>query len=362
MIGLLFAGPIRPYYRKQPRPAPPRWTSTVSATFFVVLAALVACALTWGYMRAMLARRRLEPPNERGMHTRAVPTGAGLAIVATLLVLWPVYPGTALKRIDIFLLAATAGLAAVSWFDDHYRLSPAVRLAAHAAAVGLLLTVLPPDQRVMPILPMLLERILLALGWLWFINLFNFMDGIDGIAGAEAIALAFGYAAVAAVADGLETPLAELALVLAAASGGYLVWNWHPARVFMGDSGSIPLGFLIGWLMIDLACRGSWAAAIILPLYFAADATITLVKRLRRGEKPWQPHRQHFYQRAVLAGATPPAVVWRISAANVALIALALLSLRWPLVSLVGAAGVVAWLLIELQRLAGPAISRAERT
>ncbi len=244
------------------------------------------------------------------MHTRAVPTGAGLAIVATVLVLWPLYPGTALEGADIALLAATAGLAAVSWLDDHYRLSPAVRLAAHAAAVGLLLAVLPPDQRVMPILPLLVERILLALGWLWFINLFNFMDGIDGIAGAEATAVAFGYAAVAAVA-GLETPLAELALVLAAASGGYLVWNWHPARVFMGNSGSIPLGFLIGWLMIDLACRGYWAAAIILPLYFAADATITLVKRLRRGEKPWQPHRQHFYQRAVLGGATPPAVVWR---------------------------------------------------
>jgi UDP-N-acetylmuramyl pentapeptide phosphotransferase/UDP-N-acetylglucosamine-1-phosphate transferase len=187
------------------------------------------------------------------------------------------------------------------------------------------------------------------------------MDGIDGIAGAEAIAVAFGYAAVAAVA-GRETPLAELALVLAAASGGYLVWNWHPARVFMGDSGSIPVGFLIGWLMIDLACRGSWAAAIILPLYFAADATITLLKRLRRGEKPWQAHRQHFYQRAVLGGATPPAVVWRISAANAALIALALLSLRWPLVSLAGAAGVVALLLIDLQRLASPPTSPSART
>ena len=319
----------------------------------------MACALTWGYMRAMLAWRRLEPPNERGMHARAVPTGAGLAIVATAILLWPL--SQALERIDILLLAVTGGLAGVSWLDDHYRLSPAVRLAAHAAAVGLLLAVLPPDQRVMPFLPLIIERMLLGLGWLWFINLFNFMDGIDGIAGAEAIAVAFGYAAVAAVA-GLETPLAELALVLAAASGGYLVWNWHPARVFMGDTGSIPLGFLIGWLMIDLACRGSWAAAIILPLYFAADATITLVKRLRRGEKPSQPHRQHFYQRAVLGGATPPAVVGRISAANVALIALALLSLRWPLVSLAAAAGVVALLLIELQRLAGPPISRAERT
>jgi hypothetical protein len=104
--------------------------------------------------------------------------------------------------------------------------------------------------------------------------------------------------------------------------------------------------------MIDLACRGYWAAAVILPLYFAADATLTLLKRLRRGEKPWQPHRQHFYQRAVLGGATPPAVVWRVNAANAALVALAPLSMWWPLPSLIAAVLAVAVLLAELQRLA----------
>jgi UDP-N-acetylmuramyl pentapeptide phosphotransferase/UDP-N-acetylglucosamine-1-phosphate transferase len=217
--------------------------------------------------------------------------------------------------------------------------------------VVLLLTSLGPYQRVLPMLPLGLERALMGLAWLWFINLYNFMDGIDGLAGAEGIAVAAGYTLVVAVA-GLDTPLGSLALVLAAATAGYLFWNWHPAKVFMGDTGSIALGFLLGWLMIDLAWRGLWAAAMILPLYFVADATLTLVKRVARGEKPWRPHRQHAYQRAVLGGTRPSAVVLRTAIANAALIALALVSIGHPFLALAGAAGVVALLLANLESLA----------
>jgi UDP-N-acetylmuramyl pentapeptide phosphotransferase/UDP-N-acetylglucosamine-1-phosphate transferase len=120
----------------------------------------------------------------------------------------------------------------------------------------------------------------------------------------------------------------------------------------MGDAGSIPLGFLLGWLMIDLALAGHWPAAVILPPYFAADATITLARRLLEGRKPWEAHRGHFYQRAVLGGASPAAVVWRVTAANMALLGLSLVSLRYPLVAVAGAAAVVAALLVDLERLA----------
>jgi UDP-N-acetylmuramyl pentapeptide phosphotransferase/UDP-N-acetylglucosamine-1-phosphate transferase len=121
----------------------------------------------------------------------------------------------------------------------------------------------------------------------------------------------------------------------------------------MGDAGSIPLGFLLGWLMIQLACRGYWAPAVILPLYFAADATLTLLKRLLRGEKPWMPHREHFYQRAVMSGTGPSVVVARASAVNVALIALALLSTSYPALAVTGAIASVAGLLVHLEGLAG---------
>ena len=118
----------------------------------------------------------------------------------------------------------------------------------------------------------------------------------------------------------------------------------------MGDAGAIPLGFMLGWLMIDLACRGLWAAAAILPLYFTVDATLTLAKRLLRGKKPWQPHREHFYQRAVLGGTTPPTMVCLVSTANAGLIAFALVSLRHPVLAAAGALGVVACLLADLER------------
>jgi UDP-N-acetylmuramyl pentapeptide phosphotransferase/UDP-N-acetylglucosamine-1-phosphate transferase len=322
----------------------------VNATILSLLALALAWSLTGLYWRVMLAYGRLEAPTERGMHRVPVPSGAGAAIVAAALVLWPIWhmPGAGH---DIVLLATLAALSLVSWLDDRRGLSPVLRLASHATAVVLLLVTLGPEQRVLPALPLAIERVALGLAWLWFINLFNFMDGIDGLAGAEAVAVAAGYALVVAVA-GTGAPLDQLALIIAAATAGYLYWNWHPAKVFMGDTGSIALGFLLGWLMIDLGLRGLWAAAIILPLYFVADATLTLGKRLLRGERPWQPHRQHVYQRAVLGGTPPSGVVLRTAVANAALVALALLSVRHPLLAIVGAAGVVAALLVNLERLA----------
>jgi UDP-N-acetylmuramyl pentapeptide phosphotransferase/UDP-N-acetylglucosamine-1-phosphate transferase len=321
----------------------------VQAILLAATAALAAWALTGLYMRAMVAARRLEPPSERGMHAVPVPTGAGIAIVAPALVLWPFAQAQAFAGEHTLLIGTCAVLAAMSWVDDRYRLSPALRLPVHALAVALLLAWLGPEQRIVPGVPLVLERVLLGIGWLWFINLFNFMDGLDGLAGGEAIAVAVGYLAVAAAA-GLAGALGNLALLIAAACAGYLYWNWHPARVFMGDSGAIPLGFALGWLMIDLACRGQWAAAAILPAYFAADATITLARRLLRGKKPWEAHREHFYQRAVLGGATPRAVVGLVSAANVVLAVLAVVSVRHPLAALAAATAVVAGLLAALRR------------
>jgi len=323
----------------------------LSACLLAVVAAALSWALVGLYTRAMTASRRVERPNERSMHHVPVPVGGGVAIVATAAILWPLWQGT-LSQPHLLLLASFVGLGALSWIDDRDSLSPALRIAAQAVAVAVCLASLAPEARVFPVLPVALERLLAGLAWLWFINLFNFMDGIDGLAGSETIAVALGYLLLLAGA-GREGPLSHLALIVAASVAGYLFWNWHPAKVFMGDAGSVPLGFLLGWLMLDLALRGYWVAALTLPLYFVADATFTLIKRGLRGEKPWQAHREHFYQRAVLGGTTPTGVVWRVGAANVALAALALASTAYPMLALAGAIAVVAALLGHLQRLAG---------
>jgi UDP-N-acetylmuramyl pentapeptide phosphotransferase/UDP-N-acetylglucosamine-1-phosphate transferase len=325
----------------------------MSSLYNASLLAIAAAALSWSliglYARASLASRQLDKPNERSMHRVPVPVGAGLAIVATALVLWPLSQGAG--ETPVVLLGCLAGLAVLSWLDDRRPLSPVLRLGAQALAVALCLALLPPHGRVAAALPLPLERFALGLGWLWFINLFNFMDGIDGLAGSEAVAIALGYLLLLTHL-GIDEPLGRLALIIAAASAGYLVWNWHPAKVFMGDAGSIPLGFLLGWLMIDLATKGYWSAAVILPLYFALDATITLFRRWLAGNKPWQAHREHFYQRAVLGGATPSGVVWRVGAANLALLLLALASVQWPVLALGAAVASVVVLLALLEGLA----------
>jgi UDP-N-acetylmuramyl pentapeptide phosphotransferase/UDP-N-acetylglucosamine-1-phosphate transferase len=325
--------------------------SLATLTLLAITAAVLAWSLVGIFTLVMSSWRRLEEPNERSMHSRPVPAGAGIGIVATALLLWPWWH-TRTDPFHLALLAGCVGLGLLSLADDHWRLSPALRFGAQAAVVAACLLALPTEARLVPILPLTLERALLALAWLWFINLFNFMDGIDGLAGSEAVAVAIGYLAVVAFA-GLDDPFWRLALVIAAAAGGYLFWNWHPAMVFMGDAGSIPLGFLLGWLMLDLALAGAWAAGLILPLYFVADATLTLLQRARRGATPWQAHREHFYQRAVLGGATPSGLVWRVGAANAALVALALFSVRHPLPALAAAAGLVCALLTYLAGLAG---------
>jgi UDP-N-acetylmuramyl pentapeptide phosphotransferase/UDP-N-acetylglucosamine-1-phosphate transferase len=327
----------------------------MAALVQALLLAVAAAALTWSlvgvYAAAMTRSGKLEAPGARSMHTTPVPTGAGLGIVAAILISWPWWRVPA-GAIEPALLGGMAGLGALSWLDDRRRLSAGVRLGAQATAVALCLAVLPPEARVLEWLPLFIERCLLAIAWIWFINLFNFMDGIDGLAGSETIAVAGGFAAMAACAAAAPDPYWRLALVTAASAIGYLAWNWHPARVFMGDAGSIPLGFVLGWLMLNLALGGQWAAGLILPLVFLADATCTLMGRAWRGEKPWQAHRQHFYQRAVLGGATPTGVVWRVIAVNVALLGLALASMHHPLPALAVAVALVAALLAHLEVLA----------
>lgn len=150
------------------------------------------------------------------------------------------------------------------------------------------------------------------------------------------------------------------ALLLASALAGFLVWNWAPARIFMGDTGSIPLGFIFGLFALDLALRGAWQAALILPLYFVVDATLTLLRRIARRERFWEAHREHAYQRAILAGATHSDVAVRLAILNVALIGLAVVSLVYPLWALIGAVGVTLLLFGSLSiRGAGPTSAKA---
>ncbi|MGE5505907.1 MAG: MraY family glycosyltransferase [Actinomycetota bacterium] len=320
----------------------------------ILVPALLAFALALAGTRGVLAwlrhRRFLDHPNERSSHKTPTPRGGGLAVTPAVLVAWMAASADAPGWSWVAVLGA-ALLMLTSWADDRHDLPPAPRLLAHAGVVAGALMLMGPEQLVFQgWLPLGADRLVAGLGWLWFVNLYNFMDGIDGITGVETASIGTGVAVVALLA-GSATALAPLGLACAGAALGFLVWNWHPARIFLGDVGSVPLGFLLGGLLVQLAAAGQLAAALILPAYYLADATITLGRRALAGEKVWQAHRRHFYQRALAGAGRHDRVVLAILAADAVLVALAgAAALGHDLVAAVVAAATVAVLLGVLSR------------
>lgn len=321
-------------------------------TATAIAAGLVAWLGTGALIPLLRRAAVLDRPNERSLHQQPVPRGGGLAVVVAIFVAWLGLVVTGVLTPAVLpVLAGTVLLAAVSWRDDRGGLPPALRLAAQFVAVALVLGMLMAQG--VPLLPWRLPvwfaAPLVALLWIWFVNLFNFMDGIDGLAGSEAAAIAIGLALFAMIGVGRDPGLAGAAAAIAAAALGFLRWNWMPAKIFLGDVGSVPLGYLLGFALLAVAAEGHWKIALILPLYFLADATITLLRRLLRGERVWQPHRRHFYQQAVTRGLSHAAVVRRVIVAD-----LLLVGLGWAaengagLAALAAAAAVVLALLLSL--------------
>jgi UDP-N-acetylmuramyl pentapeptide phosphotransferase/UDP-N-acetylglucosamine-1-phosphate transferase len=309
------------------------WLPAILAFLLPLAAAAlgVRLLLPWLAARAVLDR-----PNERSSHRHPTPRGGGIAVVAVLIVaLWAIHLANGAPwRTTVIMTAELGALALVSWIDDRRGASMWLRLAVQLAAVtaGLATIGLGPLAERLGLSPWLLA-VPFALGWMWFVNLYNFMDGIDGITGVETATIGVGLVALAVVTLGGVAGQGLTGLALAGAAIGFLLWNWHPARIFLGDVGSVPLGFLIGGLLIEAALAGHWAPALILPLYYLADATYTLFARAVKGQRPWEAHKSHFYQRAHQGGLTHGQVSLCIGALNIVLIALATiagLGWTWP--------------------------------
>lgn len=260
-------------------------TAVICATLCAtVLGVLLKTGLAW--------HLATDIPNERSLHVRPTPRVGGWGmmpvIVLAMLLLAP----------SLWLIAAgVVFLAAVSQIDDRCGLPARVRFAAHFVAVLALIVVYPATVPWWCLAG-------LAFLMLWLVNLYNFMDGSDGLAGGMAL---FGFGAYAVAALLGPTPARDLSWACAAvagAAGGFLLFNFHPAKIFLGDAGSIPTGFLAGALGYWGWRSGAWPiwfpALVFSP--FIGDASVTLIRRLLRGEKFWQAHREHYYQRMVRLG------------------------------------------------------------
>jgi UDP-N-acetylmuramyl pentapeptide phosphotransferase/UDP-N-acetylglucosamine-1-phosphate transferase len=305
-------------------------------------ASTVFCALVLAALRRWTV---LDNPNARSSHARPVPRGGGLGFVPVILLgWWLLTPGAA--AVPPAVLIGALAIALVSFADDLRGVPIGVRLAVQAAAIAAVLATAPMGPVVSAALPPIADRLIAGLLWLWFVNLFNFMDGIDGIAASEAAIIAGGIAVLAFLHPELVLPARE-AVVVGAAVLAFLLFNWPPARMFMGDAGSVTLGFLLGWLLIETAAAGAAPAAILLPLYFSADATSTLLMRGWRRENIAEAHRSHAYQRAVDRGQSHALTTLTVVGLGAALILLALLSVTWPAPALVGgpllAGALIAW-------------------
>ena len=270
----------------------------------VCISATALAALLTGAVRGLaLSKGLLDVPNARSSHRTVTPRGGGVAIVISSLsafcVLW------ALHAVDFHLLAALCGgglvVAGVGLIDDHRSVPAGVRLAVHFAAAVWAVWWLAgmPESRLAwnSSLSCIAFQVLAVLGIVWILNLYNFMDGIDGIAASEAIFFSWGAALLLALTGG-ASGLAAMALALGAASLGFLIWNWPPATIFMGDVGSGYLGYVIGVLALAgvRASAVPFCAWLVLGGVFFVDATLTLVRRMLRGERVHQAHRSHAYQ------------------------------------------------------------------
>jgi UDP-GlcNAc:undecaprenyl-phosphate/decaprenyl-phosphate GlcNAc-1-phosphate transferase len=271
-----------------------------AAIVAIFLPGLVAwIAIAW--LRASpLAQRLADVPNERSLHAVPTPRVGGIGLLAGALPVAAWFSDAPLA----VLLACAALLAAISAADDRRSLPIAVRLPAHVAAAAVAILAIGAPSAARAGLGVVEVAVALA-ALVWMTNLYNFMDGSDGLAGGMT-AIGFGTLAIAA-AGARQWPLALACAAVASAAVGFLGHNFPPARVFMGDAGSVPLGFLAGALALHGTLSGAWPLALPIVAFspFIADASVTLARRVLRGEPFWRAHRSHHYQRLVLSGWRP---------------------------------------------------------
>jgi UDP-N-acetylmuramyl pentapeptide phosphotransferase/UDP-N-acetylglucosamine-1-phosphate transferase len=241
---------------------------------------------------------------------------AVVASVATLVSFF----GVTADSILLAVLAAAIFLGLVGAYDDLQTMPVLPRLLMQASAVGIVLATLPAEFHLVSAMPVWAERALLLIGGLWFVNLVNFMDGLDWITVAEVVPVMAALALFGFYGQ-LPSGPTLVALALCGAMIGFAPFNKPVAKLFLGDVGSLPIGLLMGWCLLQLAGSGHLVAALLLPLYYLADATLTLLKRLARGEAIWVAHRSHFYQQATNNSFSVMQVVGEVFILNIVLAA-----------------------------------------
>jgi len=276
-----------------------------SIVFFTTM--LGTAVLTRHVRRYAIERKLVDFPNARGLHKKILPRGGGAAIVIVVSLCLIALQRSALidERIAVLWVGCGVGFGLLGWADDHIDISSLIRFISQLVlAFGFCIAVfMQPSAETLWWAETwrLLGTVVVSVAIVWFVNLYNFMDGADGFAGSEAVVVATTGAFISGASGAIDTML--LSLAIAGSSAGFLIWNWEPARIFLGDVGSYFLGFQFCALIIHDLYFGTapWMWLILLSP-FITDATLTLLRRIFKRERWWQAHRSHIYQLLILHG------------------------------------------------------------
>ncbi|HJD55279.1 MAG TPA: glycosyltransferase family 4 protein [Rickettsia endosymbiont of Pyrocoelia pectoralis] len=281
----------------------------------------------------------VDVPSMRRSHKNITPRGGGLAIVLVAIIAFSIFEYVTSSNFthSVKILPLLFIIASVSFWDDLKPVSVVIRLIVHlVCSACVILLFFPLD---LTIYYHIFIYVLFVIALTGFINIYNFMDGIDGMSCIESIHLSI----TMLILSRLQLPLLaypdfiiNINIIILACSVGFLIFNWHPAKIFLGDVGSISLGFLTGICLLNLAITNThlFIACFIASLYYVTDAVLTILIRLLNKEKIWQPHLKHFFQKAVQKGKSHKQVVSIIAICNIFLMILSIISLYFPIISL----------------------------
>ncbi len=298
----------------------------------------ISLSLSFLTLKASRALRIIDVPTLRSNHKKSTPTAGGISIIITISFCMICYKQL---KPDIQILPFLASLwiiAFVSLVDDLKNLPILPRVIFQLVSILTLLYYHMPGY------------LFFSIPLFFFINFYNFMDGIDGSAVSESAHISLSFFIISLLVPEFPEGMRLLSIVLLAASLGFAKFNWHPAKIFLGDVGSISLGLACGWLLLILAKQGLYAAALIIPMFYLADSSLTILKRLLQGKKIWEAHSEHFFQKAARKGHSHSKIVKKIIVCNILLLTLSIISLTYPISSFLVAATVVLFLLYNLQR------------
>ena len=308
-----------------PQASPLSWALSWVAVLAVSAGLSAALILV---LKPLLIRHLLAHPNARSSHATPTPQGAGLALMASVLAVSVVMLALGMAAPPPSLVPVLIGAASftvVGALDDAHALSVSWRLLAQILVAATVIFLLPPDFRLLPDLPSeSVERVLLVLGVVGFVNAVNFLDGLDWMTVAQVVPMTLGVVILHGLGV-VPASIGLLALALLGATLGFAVFNKHPAQIFLGDAGSLPIGLLLAIMLIVVA-DAHLVSGLLLALYTLSEATITFFRRLFAGEPVLSAHKTHFYQRAVAQGLRVPQVTLRVFTLGLWLMVLAVVA------------------------------------